>query len=459
MRKTKIVVIGAGSASFGLVNLGAILRTEELNGSTLCLVDVDPVGLDLITKLARRMNQEWHAGMEIISTTERNEVLEGAEYVILSVAIDREACWKSDVEIALKYGIRHYGENGGPGALIHTARNVNLILPILKDIERHCPEAWVLNFTNPVPRMCIAAARFTKLKIVGICHAIDFAYVMLAKFFKEDCGFDIPDDYAFTWQQDWSTYGKMAQLGKERYDVKAAGINHFTWIVSIKDRQSGEEVLPELKKRFLDSHFEFEPYTREILSVFGELPVSGDCHMLEYLPFTHNVQRKSWERFDIQMYPLDQASQNRDEMWEKIEAMSRGEGSIEELRHAHSERAEQLIVAMLTGNPLYDQAVNLPNRGYITNLPEGAIVEVPALIDAHGIHGIGVGKLPDTVAEWCRREIFLAEKVVAAVVNQDKKALLEAMALDPMVDDLTVARNLLEEYLSANQKYLPMFGD
>ncbi len=453
----KVVVIGAGSASFGLVNLGAILRHPKLNGIELWLVDINASGLASITALANRMNREWESNMTIHATTDRKEALIGAEYIILSVAIDREACWASDVAIAAKYGITHYGENGGPGALFHTARNVNLIMPILRDIEALCPNAWVFNFTNPVPRMVIAAARYTKVKMVGICHQIDFGYLMTAKILQQDFGFDVPKDYRFTWDGGWDAFGDMVHQAKKRLDNLAAGINHFSFFLSIEDKENGREVLPLFKERFLNEYPEFEPYTRAILKHFNMVPVGGDCHMLEYLPYTHNAKKGGWEHFDIQMYPLKKAEGDRHAMWDQIEAMANGLAPIDHLKATHSERAEELIVAMMHNEPIYDPAINLPNHHCIDNLPEGAIVEVPALISAKGIHGLPVGPLPDIPAHFCQMQIDVAELAVKAAVTGDRDLLRQALLMDPMVDDLREGEAMFHEYLEANKAYLPQF--
>lgn len=453
----KVVVIGAGSASFGLVNLGAILRHPKLNGIELWLVDINDSGLASITALAQRMNREWGSNMTIHATTDRKKALKGARYIILSVAIDREVCWARDVAIAAKYGISHYGENGGPGALFHTARNVTLILPILRDIEKLCPKAWVFNFTNPVPRMVMAAARYTKVNMVGICHQIDFGYLMCAKILQKDLGFTVPKDYRFTWDAGWDDFGDMVHQAKNRVDIIAAGINHFSFFLSIMDTDSGAELMPLFKQRFLNEYPEFEPYTREILRLTDMIPVGGDCHMLEYLPYTHNAVKGAWEHYDIQMYPLQKAETDRQVMWEAIEAMAKGIAPIDHLKKTHSERAEELIVAMMHNEPLYDPAINLPNRGYIANLPEGAIVEVPAMISAKGIHGLPVGPLPDVPAHFCRMQIDVAELAVKAAVLGDKQLLLHALLMDPMVDDLREGEAMFNEYLEANRAYLPQF--
>lgn len=456
MKKNRIVVIGAGSASFGLVNLSALLRTEGLKGSELCLVDINEKGLEIITNLAHRINNEWNSGFEIKSSTNRLDYLKDADYIILSVAIDREKCWKSDVDIAMKYGIHHYGENGGPGALFHTARNVNLIWPILKDIEMYAPNALVLNFTNPVPRICALASKYTKVKMVGICHQINFGYLMAAVVFGKEYGFNVPDNYLFKWDNDHEISYKMIYQAKERFDIKAFGINHFTWIQSMIDKETKEEVLPLFKQKFRENKTNFELYTKDLLEVFDEIVVSGDAHNLEYLPYTHNINRQSWERYDIQMYPLESASNQRDQMWVLLENLSKGNGSIDFLKDSISERAEAIIDSMINHKPMIEIAVNIPNKGHITNLSEGSIIEVPALIDASGVHGIAMGDLPKIAAEFCRRETFLVDVCLDAIMSKDKAKYLEALLVDSMVDDISVAKNLLNDYLNANKDYISL---
>ncbi len=461
MKRTKIVVIGAGSASFGLTNLGAILRTPELQGSELCLVDIDPAGLQLIARLAERLNKEWQADFIIKSSTARRDCLSEADFVILSVAMDREKCWRMDQQIAQKYRIMHYAENGGPGGFMHLARNVALIMPILKDIERMCPEAWVLNFTNPVPRICIAAARFTKVKMIGICHQLEFGYLIAGNVLSAELGIAVAPDYQFRWEEIFGEKNQSAAIKRAaaaKLDILAAGLNHFTWMLSIRDKQTGTDLYPLLRERFRTHYPGFEPLTRVLFDSFKICPVPGDCHLVEYLPYTHNMARNSWAKYEIQMYPLDKGEVSRHEMWQRITAMAEGREPLDVLREVHTERAELVIAAIKDNQHAYEPALNIPNRGYIANLPEGAIVEVPAVVSAAGVHGIGVGALPVPIAELCRRQITLAELSAVAAVTGDRELALQAFLLDPMIDDPEVAQQLLHEYLVAEQDYLPQFS-
>jgi alpha-galactosidase len=392
MRKPKIVVIGAGSASFGLTNLGAIMRTRELQGATLALCDLNGEGLEQIRLLAERINSEWGAGMTIQASVNRADLLPGADFVVISVAVDREKCWKMDHELGQKYGIMHYAENGGPGGFFHAARNVALLMPVLKDIERLAPDALVLNFTNPMTRICTAAARYTRVNMVGICHQLDFGYMMAGRILGRTLGLNIDHDYLFRWNN-WKGEHEISQAAHKRLDILAAGINHFTWYLSIKDKETGEELLPLFKKLFLQQR-EFEPYTRAIIEVFDQCPTSGDAHFLEYMPYTSNMQRKAWERMDIQMYPLEGHDESRNLMWKDIADMAAGRKDISRLRDVNTERAEIIMASVWAGQNLYDMAVNIPNTdGLIANMERDAIVEVPAVLGNHGVKGIAAGDL------------------------------------------------------------------
>lgn len=459
MPTTKIVVIGAGSASFGLSVLGPLLREPALRGSELALVDLNAEGLAKIARLARRVNEAWEAGWSIHATTDLREALPGADFVILAIAVDREACWKSDQDIALRHGIMHYAENGGPAALFHAARNIALLMPILRDMEALCPAAWLVNFTNPMVRICTAALRHSSIRPMGICHQLGFGYMMLGVLLGKDLGIDVPEGYRFVWRDRAAlrVEKEIARAAQERIAITAAGTNHCTWMLDIRERGTGRDLYPLLWERSKTHDAHFEPFNRDVAEIFGCFPVPGDCHLVEYLPYTHNPARGGWDRYDIQMYPLDGCVTDRDGMWARIEAMGAGDADLEPMRTVQSERAEHIIAAMATGTPRHEEALNLPNAGHIPNLPDGAIVEVPALITGAGPLGVGVGPLPEPIAELLRRQIAVVDLAVDAAVAGDRQKALQALALDPMVDSLDTARALLAEYLDANRQYLPQF--
>jgi alpha-galactosidase len=458
--KNKIVVIGAGSASFGLSTLGAILRTPELKGSELRLIDKNEEGLATITKLAEKANTEWGTGFTIISSTELRALLVDADFIITSIAIDREKTWAMDRELGLKYNINHYAENGGPGGFMHTARNAAQFMPIFSDIKELAPNALLLNFTNPVPRISRLAHHYYGLKTVGICHQITFGYMQMGVILADVLGIKVPKDFSFRWFDEFENHHSyiIGEQASEKVKIKAAGINHFTWMLELTDRKTGEDLYPLFKERLTTHNKEFEPFSRALFNTFKLYPITGDNHLIEYLPYTHNIQRKTWERYDIQMYPLIDAGNLRDDMWDDIHAMISGEKSIDILKDIHSEHAEEIIAGIIGNKGLHDDAVNIPNNGFIENLPEGSIVEVPGIIDASGVRGEKVGKLPEPVAELCRRDIKIAELTIDSVYNGDVDLARQVLSLDPMIDDLDVAKNMLNEFLENQKEYLPQFN-
>jgi len=460
MPVTKIVVIGAGSASFGLNTLATIMRSQALCGSTLSLVDIDRRGLETMSTLGARMNREWDARITIESSTERTDLLPEADFVILSIEPGpREQLWRQDWEIPLRHGLRQpYAENGGPGGFAHTARNIPILLGVAQDMERLCPAAWLINFTNPVPRLCLAATRYTRTKTVGLCHQINAAHLIAFAVLAKRWGIQVPPDLDThpdpAHLQDRAPWVALAY---EKVDVKAVGLNHFIWMVDVRDRATGEDLYPLFRQHYRTYHPDFEPLTRKMFEVFGLCPGPGDCHLCEYLPWGHDPHTKPWETYNLRLYDWAAAEKDRQDRARLAAAMAAGEQPIDGLRQVHSEGAVELIEAIAGNTNAYIPTVNIPNQGYIPNLPDRTIVEVPAVADGAGIHGLGLDPLPEAIAELCRREAALAGLVVDAAVTGSRELALQALLLDPMISDFGQAEGILNDYLEAYAEWLPQF--
>ena len=193
---TKIVVIGAGSASFGENTLSALLRSKILKGSNLALVDHNPETLDTVKRLADRLNADWGTGLHITAHTNHQDALDNKTgFVISAIEVGaREGLWRRDFEIPLKFGVRQpYAENGGPGGFAHAARNIGPVLGIVKDMEKACPDAWFINFSNPMIRICDLVNRYSSIKVVGLCHQIYIGYTMVGIALGKDLGIAVPE--------------------------------------------------------------------------------------------------------------------------------------------------------------------------------------------------------------------------------------------------------------------------
>lgn len=425
MPETKVVIIGAGSASFGLGMLRDAVNTPELRGSIISLVDTDARALEAVSTLARKMNEESGAGIRIEHATDRTQALPDAQFVVISIAVRRNELWKFDWEVPIKHGVKHtLGENGGPGGLFHSMRNIPIILDICRDIERFCPHALVLNFTNPVPRVCMAIDRYSSVNAVGLCHGIGGQLGNLAR---------------------------VMSVSHDNLTCKAAGLNHFTWILDLRFEDSGRDAYPDLRRSLHDYAPEFQPLSRKLFETFGFYPSPGDDHIGEYLPY-------ATEYCPMHGYDFEAAERYKIETWERIGRMVRGEEPVTDLISRRSgERAFDIIGGILTDSNHSELAVNIRNDGLISNLPQDAIVEVPAVVGSHGIAGVDIGKLPIGIAALCRTQIGVQELVVEAAVTGDRRTALQALLADPVVGSFDAAEKILDELLALEAGYLPQF--
>ena len=431
---SKIVLIGAGSVSFGTNMLRDLFAAREsLQGSTIVLVDIKPEALKLMQAVARRLNEISGNPFKIEATTDRREALPGARFVIISVAIKRNELWRLDFQIPLNHGVKQVlGENGGPGGLFHALRNIPIILDICRDIERLCPNALVLNFTNPEGRLCLAANRYTDLQVVGLCHGIGMAQVAI---------------------------GQTLGLPPEEIDPKAGGLNHFNWILDLRRTSSGEDIYPAFKQAIAEQqpdevddngHRFGIKLSCYLMDRFGYWPLPSDDHVGEYLSY-------AWEYCGLEGYDFERADRRAAENRQKLGQWGAGKAPLDELLHPSGERAVPIITGVLGNTHQYELAVNVPNDGSIANLPGWVIVEVPAIVDAGGVHGLDIGPLPEPIAAMCLTQTAVIDRVVEAGVHGDRNAALEALLLDPVIHSVSQAEAILSEMLEVHKDFLPQF--
>jgi alpha-galactosidase len=460
----KIVVIGAGSAIFGTGTLATLIRSPQLRGAELALCDLNDQTLATMHRLAERMNHEWAAGMWLRASTNRRELLTGADFVIVCIQVGpREVVWRQDWEIPLRHGVRQpYAENSGPGGFAHTCRNVPEMLAIARDMEELCPAAWLLNFTNPLSRLGLAINRYSRINCIGLCHQYRWAYAIVAAVLADEFGLVTPNGDHFHVHTDAPNVPaiyQMIQAGEERVNIHSAGLNHFAWIYAITDKRSGEDLYPSFRQKYLQGFRpDFEPMTRELFGIFGLCPTAGDTHMVEYLAWTHDPVTRPWEKYDLKLQSWTGNIERRQRVRARAERMATGEESIEPLLQVHSEGAVEIITAWQNDASAYFPALNLPNHHGLAGLPAWAIVEVPAIVNRAGVHGVGVPALPRAITELCRREVELAALVVDAAVTGDADLALQALLLDPMMNDLERARAILADFLQSFAQWLPQFA-
>jgi alpha-galactosidase len=444
MRK-KIVIIGVGSVSFGPAILGDLFTfADELRGCEVWLVDVNAESLDTMARYAARLNEAFGEPFRLCATSDRREALPGADFVIVSVAVDRMATWKLDWQIPLKHGVRHVlGENGGPGGLSHALRNIPLLLDIARDIERLAPGAMLLNFTNPMSRLCMAVHRHTRVPFVGLCHQIGEGYTLVNKALGI-----VPREGAHA-SMAW--HDLVAEV-ERKIHITAAGLNHFTFILDIRDAATGEDLYPRLRERLAHMPMDFELLSRRLMDAFGLFCATGDGHAGEYVGFA--AETMALTGYDFAAY-----ERRGREQWERVRALAAGSpAEVKAAVRRTGERAIPIIDAVRRDLNQHELSANVPNDGCISNLPDDAIVEVPAVVNARGAHGVHVGPLPHGLAALMRREVEIQELVVEAGVKGDRNAALQALLLDPHIHSYAQATHLLDDLLKAHARYLPQFA-
>lgn len=463
----KIVVIGAGSAIFGLGALSTMMQSDCLHGAEIALCDINEPGLETITKLANMMNQAWGSNITVTSSTNRRELLPGADFVIVSVQVgQREDVWEMDWRIPLRHGVRQpYAENGGPAAFAHTARSVPLILAIARDMEELCPDAYYLNLVNPMIRLTTAVHKYTNIKVVGLCHQLLWGYAMVGAVLADRYGIEVPEHFhVHTDADNMPRFIPVARAAVQRLDIKAAGINHFSWAYDIRDKETGEDLYPELREKWLSPAYkDFEPLTRDLFEIYGLMPTPGDSHVCEFLSVVHDPVTKPWEKYDLKLQSWDGNRRRRSSRNELAEAIVAGTVPVDDLRDVWrhdmlDEGIPEMVDGVMCNTNHYHQQLNIPNRGFIPNLPEDAIVEVPGIISGFGFQGLSFPPLLEPIAEMCRRELALTSMIVEAAVTGDRQLALQALLLDPMITDIDTARAILDDFLKEFDEYLPQFS-
>jgi alpha-galactosidase len=450
----KIVLFGAGSREFarGLIH-DLVLERPLLDAHHLqvVLVDVNAARLEPMCSYARNCAAAVGAPAVFEATTERESALKDADFVLISIAVKRMELWEQDFRVPLAFGVPHvYGENGGPGAAFHALRNFKIILPICRDIERLCPHAWVLSFTNPEARVLTAIRTLSRVKAIGLCHG----FYSFRRFVQ-------------------------AALARpvEQLDVRTAGINHFYTYYRIAEKESGRDLIPEFEGYLRTHPAALPPLVGYLWRTFGALGYISDEHVGEYLGFAHEFAGTLWpfgiehrkvapdeegvdgrtvleawrRKLDVATFVRQNAAgREKDELSGKIPL--RGE----DIRRS-GELAVPVLADIVLDRKAWREAVNVLNdAGSIENLDRDTCVEVPAMVDARGVHPDAVGRLPEGFAALIRQQQAVQRLLVQAYREKSRKLLLQALLIDPVASGhaLQIER-MLDYMLRIQAEYLP----
>jgi alpha-galactosidase len=436
VKSIKVVVIGAGSGIFGRSAVADLLGCEELNQSadlSVVLVDVDERALERMARFASLLRDYRGVRTRVEATTDRRGALRGADYVITSVARDRLPLWEQDFTIPLSYGFRHiYGENGGPGAAFHTLRSIHLVMPIIRDIEAICPDALVLNYTNPESRVCLAISRLTGVRTLGICHGVVGTHAAVAR---------------------------ILDRPPEEVEMTIGGINHFHWVMGLRDAPGGGDLMPLFREAMAQGKGRVPPLARLLYDTFGLLPHPSDSHVGEYVGFAWDVVGPVFFPYRRHYLARRQgAADGQPGDVQTLQQVADGEAPMtEQLVAPSTEITVPVIRAIEFDRGDRFDGINVPNTDpSIRNLPADAVVEVPATADRDGVHPLSVGSLPEGIAGLCRLQISIQNLLLEAYADRSRAALRQALLLEPTVDSVERVELMMDEMLARQADYLPL---
>jgi alpha-galactosidase len=440
---TKIAFIGGGSLQWTPVLVTDMALNEALAGAELVLHDIDADALDLLARASRHIVTQAGDTLRISTTLNRREALEGADFVILCVAIGGLPAMRNDLEIPERYGIRQsVGDTVGPGGLARGLRHIPFAVQIAREMEQLCPDAWLLNLTNPMTTICRGVTRATSIRTIGLCHEVTGLQYHLAF---------------------------LLGIPPQAVTFEVAGINHLP--VILRCDAGGRDGLMLLRE-WLAAHDPFE-FAREAelnnvfdvfvdrlalkLTLFEQLGIlfgAGDRHVAEFLPNVLTEQTGWGRRYGILLTTVDQRVEMARVRRAQVEYLAGG--GYQKLEKS----AEQLapVLAALSGGPSGRFIVNVPNRGQVDNLPREAVVECVAEIDALGVRPLAVGALPPAAYVIVAPHVARQELIVEAALSGERAPALAALATDPLVRDPAIAAPMLDELMKANAAYLQSGG-
>jgi alpha-galactosidase len=427
----KIAIIGAGSMFTRHLAVD-ILSIAGLDEGEFALVDIDPKRLELAHKLVEMVINRLGKNWKVRSSTERGDVLAGADFVINQIEVHGLDTVKLEFEIPLKYGVKQcIGDTLGPGGLFKTLRTLPAWIDIVRDIEDLAPNTTILNYTNPMSAVTLATTRITDIPIVGLCHSVQGTSQKLAD---------------------------MLEVPYEELKWECAGINHMSWFTTLE--HNGRDMYPVLREKAKDPEFlALDPVRLDAMLYLGAFVTESSGHFSEYIPYYRkrqdlidkhcSVGYNGATGFYANEWPTWRANTDRE-----IQQLIAGEKELS-LEKSH-EYAAVIIEAMVKNDPKVIYG-NVKNTGLIENLPQDGIVEVACMINRNGINPCYYGRLPEHLAALNRSNMAFFELAVEAVLQKDRQMATQALMLDPLtaaVCSLDEIKAMFDELYEAEKAYI-----
>ncbi len=435
----KIVFIGAGSFGFTRGLVRDILTFPLLENAELALVDINKQRLSFAKRACEKIVAMGNYPAKVTATTDRREVLKGADAVVVTILRGSVSVWQHDILIPKKYGVdTNVGDTRGPSGIFRALRTIPTMLDIGRDMAELCPNAIMLNYTNPMAMLCHAMQRETDLKISGLCHSVQGTASMLAK---------------------W------AGARPESVDYVCAGINHMSWFIKLE--RNGRDLYPRVRKAVETDPdiYNHEQVRNEMFLALGYYVTESSGHNSEYnwwFRKRKDLIRKycktgtGWNPGEY-AYILKEYTK-RGKSWKtQIKEWLANEDAIS-LERGHEYAAS--IVNAYMGGELFEFNGNVTNTGLVSNLPQGCCVEVPVVASRKGFSPVHVGALPPQCAMLTGLSAQIEMLTVEGSLTGDPTLIYQAIAHDPLtasVLSLAEARKMVQEMFKRNAKHLPQF--
>ena len=448
----KITIIGGGSYCWTPILVRDILFTPGLEGSEICLEDIVPKHLKDLHACAQAIVRQ--AGKEkeftVTATLDEKEALRNADSVILTITTGGYDAMAHDLRIPYEFGIyQPVGDTIGPGGLLRALRNIPVVVGIARNMERNCPDAWLLNISNPMSTLTRAVWRETDIRCIGLCHELYGTLRMLEKFLGAE-----------DWRRD--------------FDCVTVGVNHLPWITRLRYR--GRDAFPVIRRKWaqwgagsvkakdaagtaLDETLLGSQQVKfALFRDFGCFPAAGDRHLVEFFPYFLTDEMQHGAAMGVALTTIEDRREKWTPRWQQnVREITQGKKKMEP---RVSTEATAKVAAALAGIGDWVDVLNLPNLGQIPDLPREAIVETMGLVQREAAYGLPVGPVPPEILTQLQRFVTIHELTVEAAVKGDRDLALRAMLLDPLCG--TVKRygdleRMLDKMLKAERRWLPQF--
>ncbi len=434
----KVTFMGAGSTVFAKNVLGDCLVSPDLKGMEIALYDIDQERLEDSLLMLKAINRQYRSKATIktyLGVRNRKKALTGADFVVNAIQVGGyDPCTITDFEIPKKYGLRQtIADTLGVGGIFRALRTIPVVLDFLADMEAVCPNALFINYSNPMAMITGAIQQASPIRSIGLCHSVQHC----AESLMHNVG--IGNEYD----------------DKVQWDI--AGINHQAWLLSIS--KNGVDLYPRIKKLAEEVELPAGDLVRmKMMKTFGYYITESSEHTSEYLPyFIKSTQPELIEKYNIPLDEYPRRCINQINAWKQQREELTTQKKLEHNRSG--EYASYIIEAMLNNRP-YKLGGNVLNKGYITNLPKAACVEVPCLIDASGVQPLFVGDLPEQLAALNRTNINPQILAMKAALTLKKEYVYEAALLDPhTAAELSIDQiiSMCDDLFEAHKDWMPAY--